>query len=324
MTRVPDPRLLPSRLDAPPRARVAHVAQASITPRAMRLAFVLVLSLALALATAFVAHASEAVVAPSLPAGEISPADVWSGVPLTVEVDRIKPQKLKLPMLRFLKENRDFIRAQFDLLRQKPLEGEGLAADVDPRFLEWGQMLARILADRDSVSLADNERQRRELFASITELGQLEGQLDQMERLLAEQRGRLQRLQDDFTGDQRTALVVVLSGYPQGIPVSGVTVTLEDGARLTVPLTESQRTSLQQGGVVQVFHGFVEPREQVIQIALGAEAVDGSIGYVSLEPVRDRLTFLRLDLSTVRPDQGAPSIEATTWLHADRPHPIRG
>jgi len=31
--------------------------------------------------------------------------------------------------------------------------------------------------------------------------------------------------------------------------------------------------------------------------------------------MRDRLTLLRLDLSAVRKEAGAPAIHASTWLH---------
>jgi hypothetical protein len=132
-------------------------------------------------------------------------------------------------------------------------------------------------------------------------------------------------LQEDFTGRQMTALVVVLSGYPATSPVSRVSITLEDGDTLTVPLTDEHRAALQKGGVVQVFHGFIEPREQVVEVAIAGERWPaGDPGFVTLDPARDRLTLLRLDLSTVRPEGGAASIQASTWLHDARLHPGDG
>jgi hypothetical protein len=127
---------------------------------------------------------------------------------------------------------------------------------------------------------------------------------------------RLGILQEDFTGDQRTALIVVLSGDPQAVPVSQVTITLEDGSRLAVPLTPGERETLRAGGVVQVFHGFVEPREQVVEVTIAGEGWPaGDRGYVTLEPVRDRLMMLRLDLSGVDAMRGTAGIQASTWLH---------
>lgn len=245
--------------------------------------------------------------------------------PTRVKVERVRPRKEKLATLRFLKENRDFIRARFDLLRQKPDGGLGDAGQIDPRFLAYQAMLRGVFAARDSVAAADDSLQRLALLASITDLGRLESQLDVMERLLADQRGRLGILQEDFTGRQQTALVVVLSGYPAGAEVSQVAITLEDGDTLRVPLSAEHRASLQKGGIVQVFHGFVEPREQVVEVAItGDRWPGGDSGFVTLDPARDRLTLLRLDLSSVQADRGAASIEANTWLHDARLHPGDG
>jgi len=234
----------------------------------------------------------------------------------TVEVERIRPRKEKTPTLSFLKDNIDFIRSRFDLLRQKPGDKVGNAGDIDPRFLAYQEMLRDLMAARDSVSVAGDSLERQALLASITELGKLENQLDLMDGLLAAQRARLGVLQDDFTGRQLTSLVVVLSGFPIDASVDRVTVTLEDGDTLSVPISPEHRASLEHGGVVEVFHGFVEPREQVVEVAIAGDRWPaGNAGFVSLDPARDRITFLRLDLSRVRPDGGAASIEATTWLH---------
>ncbi len=256
-------------------------------------------------------------------AGAPSPARAQEPAPVTVERER--PRKEKLPTLRFLKENRDFIRARYDLMRQKPGGGTGDAGDLDPRFLAYQEMLRDALAARDSVAAADDSLARRQLLASITELGGLEQQLDLMDRLLAAQRTRLGVLQADFTGRQQTALLVVLSGYPAGATVERVSVTLEDGDTLTVALTDEHRASLRQGGVVQVFHGFVEPREQAVEVAIAGDRWPaGDAGYLTLDPARDRLTLLRLDLSTVQPARGAASIQAQTWLHDASLHPGDG
>ena len=233
-----------------------------------------------------------------------------------VKVERIRPQQEKYSTLRFLKENRAFIRARFDLLREKPQEHRGDAGEIDPRYLAYRDMLAEILSARDSVVVAEDARKRQELLASITQLGGLEAQLDFMDRLLADQRGRLGVLQRDFTGSQQTALVVVLSGYPGDAAVSQVAVTLEDGATLSVPLSPEQRESLRQGGIVQVFHGFVEPRTQVVEVAIAGDRWPaGDTGFVTLDLARDRLTFLWLDLSAIGSDRGAAAIRASTWLH---------
>ncbi|HTO89586.1 MAG TPA: hypothetical protein VMJ70_00520 [Candidatus Sulfotelmatobacter sp.] len=240
-----------------------------------------------------------------------------------IRVERVKPRKEKYPTLRFLKANVDFIRAREDRLSEKPADRKGGAESIDPRFLAYRELLARIMAGRDSIARLDDQRQKEQLLASVTELGTLEQQLDQMDRQLSDQRTRLAVLEKDFTGDQRTSLMVVLSGYPAGAAIASVGIQLEDGGVLSVPLSDDQRTTLRQGGVVQMFHGLIEPREQVVSVILNGERwPSGDTGYVSLDPARDRLTVLKLDLSTVQVDPGAPSIQASTWVHDAGAPPI--
>ena len=242
-----------------------------------------------------------------------------AGAETEVRVERVKPQVEKHTTLRFLRENKDFLRAALDRTRQKTIERDAVAGAIDPRFLAYRELMAQVRADRDSVALAEAECQKRDLLRSVTELGGLEAQLDQFDRVLTAQTERLAVLQRDFTGDQRTALAIVLSGYPQKAALSTVALTLDDGSAVSVPLTDDQRDALRNGGAVQVFHGFVEPREQVMRIALaGVGTAAGDAGYVTLEPARDRLTLLRLDLSAVEAGDGAPGIRASTWLNDAR------
>src|SRR6185295_12147673 len=108
-----------------------------------------------------------------------------------------------------------------------------------------------------------------------------------------------------------TALMVVASGVPANGSVSEIHLTIDDGSPITIPLTDEQRSSLAHGGVVQLFHGFVEPREQVLEVGLGGDAWPANDdGFLTLEPARDRLTLLRIDLSAVQKDAGAPTIRA--------------
>ena len=236
--------------------------------------------------------------------------------PVPVKVERVRPQKPKHVTLRFLKENRDFIRARLDLLRQKMVERKGGAEAIDPRYLAYPKMLADAQSARDTVAAAEELRKRQQLLESITQLGDLETRLDEMEKFLADQRVRLGVLQQNFTGEQRTALMVVVRGYPGDVAPSEIAVAVEDGAPFRVTLDPEQRDALKRGGVVQVFHGFVEPREQVVQVTLTADAwPSGDSGFITLDPTRDRITFLELDLSTVHRAQGGASVAASTWRH---------
>lgn len=238
-----------------------------------------------------------------------------SVAPTEVRVERVRPKREKHPTLRFLKANRDFIRARLDLLREAPGKSLADASAIDPRFLAYGELMQSALAGTDSVRASEDLRQRRELFTSVTELGQLESQLDQLERLLGAQRTRLTALQADFTGHQRTELAVVARGLPVDATVLSFTLTLEDGAPVTVTLSDAQRQSLREGGAVELFHGLVEPRDQVVALTLtGSRWPAGDSGYVSITPARDRLTFLQLDFSALQPEQGTTSLRASTWL----------
>ena len=258
--------------------------------------------------------APQAVVAPAVPAPR---AIVAPGQTVTaVRVERMRPQREKFATLRFLKQNRDFLRSRFDRLEEKPAGRAGAAGAIDPRFLAYQRMLAEASGAQDSAAVAEEARKRRELFGSVTELGELETQLDLLDRLLADQRTRLAALQEDFAGRQQTALSIVVSGYPGSAPVSTVGIKLEDGAQIEIPISDSQRESLRRGGVLQIFHGLIEPREQVIEVSIGGAPGDtgAAPGFITLDPSRDRLTFLRLDLSPVRATEGASSLLANTWV----------
>jgi len=253
--------------------------------------------------------------ASSLPALAGAAPVTPTAVATEVQVERVRPGREKHPTLRFLKANRDFIRARLDLLREKPGDALAGAEAIDPRFLAYRELMTAALAGADSVQASEDMRSRRTLFASVTELGQLESQLDQLERLLAAQRQRLTALQDDFTGHQRTALAIVARGYPADATLLTVGFALEDGGQVTITLTDAQRAALREGGALELFHGLVEPRDQVVAVSLaGSQWPAGETGFVSLAPPRDRLTFLQLDFSALRAERGAASLSASTWL----------
>jgi len=243
-------------------------------------------------------------------AGNLPPTTVT-----TVEVERERPVREKLPTLRFLRANRDFIRARFDRLRETSRVSRAGAGNVDPRFLEYRRLLTEIAAGKDSVTVNSDARERQSVFTSVEDLAALERELDMMEQLLNQQRTRLGYLQADFAGRQRTELDLVITGGALAGQVDSVRVTLEDGTSVASSLTETQRGSIQHGGALEVFRGLVEPRPQVIEIALMGEGWSGTgHGFVTIEPVRDRLTFLKLDLSQASPKLGIGSLAASTWL----------
>lgn len=260
-----------------------------------------------------------------MPAG-FSGADALDPANATeVKVERVRPHKEKLPTLQFLRANRDFIRARYDRLLETPVSRRGASEEIDPRFLNYADLLGQARASHDTVGSAEDERSRRHLLESIAQLGTLESELDRMERQLAAQRTRLAILEDDFTGRQQTTLMVVVKGFPSDAPVADIAIAIDGGATLRIPLSPEQQESLRHGGLLEIFHGAVEPREQVVQVTVfGAAWPAGDSGYVTLDPLRDRLTFLRLDLSAVQPAQGGASIQASTWLHEAPAHSVDG
>ena len=245
-----------------------------------------------------------------------SPEEV--SAPAAVRVERVRPSHAALPTLRFLKTNRYFFRSRLDLLREEPLKLGMDGRDIDPRFLAYRSMMSEALAASDSLGVAASDREHRLLLASVSEFARLEAELDQMDHLLADQGTRLTALQADFSGRQRTALAIVVSGYPLGAELDSLSIRFDDGSVHGVAVTPAEREALAHGGVLEVFNGLVEPREQVLEVALAGERLAaGQPGFVTMDPKRDRLTFLRFDLSSVRPESGAPAAVASTWLHDD-------
>ena len=247
-----------------------------------------------------------------------APAASASEVEITVE--RVKPEKEKLPSLRFLKENRDFFRGRMDVLRQTSHVVDPGSVTIDERMLAYQRMLEELLASQDTLSIERAAEAERAFLASITEVGELEAHLDLLEKILGEQQARLWELQEDFLGNQNTALVIVVRGIPGTTPET-IYVTDGYGEPFEVILTPEERNSLQSGGILQIYHDFVEPRPQTWEIRLrGGEWSENQKAFLSFEPARNQLTFLQLDLADARPDDGPASIRTTAWVH-EPPHP---
>ena len=103
--------------------------------------------------------------------------------PNQLEVERVEQKKEKTVTLQFLKENREFLRGQLDLLRLKRRgDVEGESSLLDPRYAMFQEMLRQIEAARETVGGEELALRRRELLESVTQLGDLEAQLDVIER----------------------------------------------------------------------------------------------------------------------------------------------
>ena len=232
-----------------------------------------------------------------------------------VEIQRLEEKEPKLETLRFLKENRDFFRAQLDLLRLTFGDryfGDG--ENLDPRSLLFQELLAKAIAQEDSSSAAADRDRARTALDSVTELAELENEMARMEEMLLEQRGRLSLLEQDYLIHQDTALIVLLAGVPStGVP-DEVVFCEEGGDMYRVSLTGLDRSALAEGGLAQLFHAFVEPRELHFHVSVEGEGWNGSSDQpIVIEPERDKLNFLEIDLSSLGSNPHA-SIPTRAWV----------
>jgi hypothetical protein len=230
------------------------------------------------------------------------------------KVERAEHEEPKLPMLRLLVENRDFFRARLDALLlvadRRALDG----SDLDPRFLRWREMLAEIRAARDSSAVAEGRIATHELLESVAGIEEIEREMDSMESLLAAQHARLTGLEEDFIGQQRTALVVVLSGMPRGGAPRTVVLEDPDGATYRIGLAEDARASLARGAAAELMHELVEPRSHRFLVSLAGDGwVSAQPVEIAIEPLRDHLTFLEIDASDYDPAAPGAVLPASTW-----------
>jgi hypothetical protein len=190
------------------------------------------------------------------------------------------------------------------------LEAEG----IDPRLLDFQKMLDEIRAAQDSANAGDERARARALLQSVQDLAELEREMDRMEKLLGDQEARLARLAEDFVGEQRTTLVVVLTGVPRRGSPKTVILETEDGDAAHIGLTEPDRLSLAAGGAAELLHELVEPRRQTLAISFEGDGWTQSVPYeVVVEPERDRMTFLELDLEGADPAAPGTDVAAKTW-----------
>jgi hypothetical protein len=236
---------------------------------------------------------------------------------LDLRLEKARPPREKLPTLRFLKENRDFLRGRFDALRGEAVAPGTETTAIDPRWLEYQRFLATVRSSRDSLGGTGGD-DGANLLARVERLADLEARLDRIERQQDAQLRRLAVLQQDFTGEQRTALAVVLRGGAGCAPPERVEWRAEDGAATVVTLDPEQRAILMRGGALQVWHEYVEPRDQVFELVCAGAGWEPAPAFVALAPERDRLTLVQLDLRDATPAAGSAGLRASTWRHDTR------
>lgn len=269
--------------------------------RARAMATILAVLAAEGLAAARVARAEGA---PATPAGETR----------RVEVKRRKTDDPDRPSLVFLKENRVFLRAELDRLRQLvKVTRKGQGELLDPRLLRLRELAAEAAAAADTLGAAEAALSSRRRLESVAEIAGLEARLAGLEGQLAAQAGRLASVEADYLGEQRTSLVVVVGGFA-GRPAPAAVLLAEGERSWRVEFTPQERLALEQGGVAQVHHAHVEPRAHEFSLAFEGDGwQETPPAVVSVETPRDRLTFLEIDLGGVAGGAGAGEPVAVVW-----------
>ena len=230
-----------------------------------------------------------------------------------IQVKRSDTKDPKHPSLQFLRDNRTFLRSQLDRLRQTRQTTSTDAQILDERLLRLKEMSSAIAAARDTVRDRDGMLAQRTILENVTDLGTLVGELTMMEELLARHRHRLLQLETDFLGRQETALVILVRGLAGGKAPDAILVG-EDDEVVRIELTPEQRASLEQGGIAQIYHEFVEPREHVFDVSFAGSAwQDAPPVAVTIETERDRITFLELDASRLERGQLASGLVTSVW-----------
>ncbi|MCA9729440.1 MAG: hypothetical protein R3E12_10685 [Candidatus Eisenbacteria bacterium] len=272
----------------------------------------------------------------------VATPDGWESPVEKIEIQRVKPEQPKKPTLRFLHENLEFLRSRLDPLREvRELESHKVR-ELDPALLEYLALGRSLTADTQSRSaMAANGLDRDALMASVRAIADLEDELDRISALLDSSAVRVGILEDDFVGRQETTLLCLVRGAdaPGAGGTSGfggegsasprpskniggsalpdqITLRSEDGRVAAIVLDDPDARILRDGGMLQVWHDFLEPRTQTLQLALGSKTTGTEVGYLRFEPVRDRLNVLEIDLT---PGAGLDAAQASLWSHPQNP-----
>jgi len=230
------------------------------------------------------------------------------GETATVQVERQELDSTE--SLRFLRENREFLRGQLDRLRTRSEWRTSEARELSAHQ-QWLRGLDRDLdAARDSLGGEGDGTRGRDLLHRIEALATIETRLDHLDSLLTAQAGRLHAIERDYLDRQETALALLATGLPDDEAVA-ILVHHVDGDPVRVALDDVSREALRRGAIATLLHDFVEPR--LHELGLSVERSDGStheLGSVRVRAVRDRLTFVQVDLESADPPS---TLKSEAW-----------
>lgn len=229
--------------------------------------------------------------------GSFSAGSAPAQAPVEAEVRvRVEPRRDAAPSaLRFLRENREFLRARLDQLRQSVHWNE-LEARPLSEHERWLKDLEGLRsAATDSLEDLSARSRRDDLLRRIEDLARIEAQLDRLDSLTRAQGERLRWISADYAGRQETALALLARGLPdpgaRALIVEGL-----DGESVRVDLAPEVGRAMVAGGVAELLHDFVEPRPVALVLAwVDAAGERRVLGELRIEPVRDRLNFVAVD-----------------------------
>lgn len=225
-----------------------------------------------------------------------------------IEIQKEEPERPKLPTLRFLEENLAFLRARIDPLREVREREFEVKKEIDPRYLSLLAMERELAQHRKAQRDAGGDS----VVTNALAIAEVEAELDRVEDIMQSAEQRLARLETDFVQRQSTGFLCVLQGR-ENLP-DEVALHWEDGRKSVLLLGAEEHAYLAGGGLLELFHDLVEPRAQYVQLSCASESSGRRAGYLELDPARDRLSVLELDVSEWKTGEALEQVQAQLWV----------
>lgn len=211
-----------------------------------------------------------------------------------VHLERARPEPDEVKTLRFLRENRAFLRGRLDAVRTAWDSAIGAPTSIDAR---WIRHRAELDAARAALASSHRAAAEDSLNDGLRALAELESALEALERTAREQSERLTELRSELDESRPPSLVLLFSGAS---PSSEIAWTPEISPARWIQLDAQTKEALSRGGIVEAWNGYVEPRRQSFELAS-----DGAVGYLTLAVEPASSHYVLVDLSSLGSDPTA-------------------